>query len=376
MSVRKAKGVLTRDYRRRLLLAMSASLIFGVSMIAFSLLARPEYGNRLILLCLCPGLVLIGFVLYALFIWQMARENRDIIQRSASRAPATIIDRKEFNISTTTQDPFGLVFWVISLIARLLREDRKVVVEYEATDESGETEEVQLEVGVSGDYYERHPPGAQVSIRYASEDPQIIMLEDDGIHRQQPGWGFWLFWVLSSTVGFALGLTTTRSLVSPMLNPVLDSSLVAALGAVVFGAIVGFAQWLVIRLRISAIAWWVLATTLGIAVGTRAGFAVPETLGFAASELIGFAILGAVLGATLGLMQWIVLRKHVLQSGWWVLASVLGYGLGFGLSGAVMGVVVGAFIGAAAVAAAMTGGILIWLLRLSAESQLVPSEAT
>ena len=59
----------------------------------------------------------------------------------------------------------------------------------------------------------------------------------DNTERTQVGWGFWLWWVLASAVGFA-----------------------------VVRAGVGIAQWFVLRRHVSRAGWWVLASTVGYAV--------------------------------------------------------------------------------------------------------------
>jgi hypothetical protein len=47
--------------------------------------------------------------------------------------------------------------------------------------------------------------------------------------------------------------------------------------------------------------------------------------------VLAYFILGAILGATVGLAQWLVLRRRVSGTGWWVLASAAGIGLAGGV---------------------------------------------
>ena len=74
------------------------------------------------------------------------------------------------------------------------------------------------------------------------------------------GWGFWLLWVLASTVGGIVGNSiATRSANSWTMA-----------GALV-GAGTGIMQWLILRRQISQAGWWIPATTIGQAVGLAIG---------------------------------------------------------------------------------------------------------
>ena len=137
-------------------------------------------------------------------------------------------------------------------------------------------------------------------------------------------------------------------------------------GAVI-GVSIGMMQWLVLKRRINRAGWWILASILGFAVGKALGDAIAPTV----SGAMGSGLAGAVIGASLGTAQWLVLRRHVAQAGWWLVASLLAWAVGSIIIGAVdeaAGGPPGAayVIGAAgaAVAGVITGATLVWLLRL------------
>jgi hypothetical protein len=73
-------------------------------------------------------------------------------------------------------------------------------------------------------------------------------------------------------------------------------------------------------------------------------------------------------GAVGGTLQWLHLRQQVPRSGWWVLASILGWAVGLGLAVAV-GKALGWMV-AGAVGGVITGIALIWLFRLPAASDI------
>lgn len=151
-------------------------------------------------------------------------------------------------------------------------------------------------------------------------------------------------------------------------------------------ALLGFAQWLILRRYIRHIGNWILASTLGGCIGF--GICIIVVSAFKAGAWISTMTPGRwlevagvlvnkqvfwnnVLGlslmwAVVGIAQWLVLRSHIERAKWWVLASAVG--------GVVLGVVT-VFISAVthiAVLAtavgwlgygAVTGIVLVWLLQ-------------
>ena len=100
-----------------------------------------------------------------------------------------------------------------------------------------------------------------------------------------------------------------------------------------------------------------------------------------------FAMVLAVGGASVGIAQWLVLRRQVAKAGWWVLASTVGWAMCValavdlflgGLGGwdfiiAIILLPVGGFV-ASAWYGTITGSVMVWLLRQSATKELDPSQ--
>ena len=189
----------------------------------------------------------------------------------------------------------------------------------------------------------------------------------------QAGWGFWLGWVVASTVGFFVGFWLGFILGLIIIGEDNGINLLRSiLGYFMFGtsigAMTGVLQWLVLRGRVSRVGWWVLASTAGLAVARGGAAAVAS----GNSEVLGsFEIAVMALGGAMtGILQWLVLRRQVSRAGWWVLASTVGWGLGMTMEGAglVLLYVWGTpayllWVGSGAVLGAVTGGALVWLLR-------------
>ena len=139
---------------------------------------------------------------------------------------------------------------------------------------------------------------------------------------------------------------------------------------VVIGVCVGIAQSIALRGRVKHTGWWILATVVGFAAGKFAADAIAESIAGA----VGFALGGAAIGIALGAAQWLVLRRQVAQAGVWIPATALAWAVGWSIISTVDEVAGGPtgttyLIGTTGAAAAgvITGAALIWLRRLGRE---------
>jgi hypothetical protein len=188
-------------------------------------------------------------------------------------------------------------------------------------------------------------------------------------------------WIGTTVAGLALGITVSTALLGAggrPLSPVLGGLVFVALFGALIGAILGVVQLTAIR----RIPWrmWIAAT----AFGSAAGFAGAAVVGEQVANLIspttnivlgGAAIqisAGAMVGLGIGSVQWLVLRRLVDVSRWWIAASAVGAGLGYASAAAVLellevpvlkaafipsfGAIVGLFTGAAQ-------GVTLWRVR-------------
>ena len=72
--------------------------------------------------------------------------------------------------------------------------------------------------------------------------------------------------------------------------------------------------------------WWVLATTGGWLLG---GFLILISgwLNIWTYESFDLDLVFFVMGLSIGVGQWLLLRRHLPRAGWWVGANVVGWGL-------------------------------------------------
>jgi hypothetical protein len=122
---------------------------------------------------------------------------------------------------------------------------------------------------------------------------------------------------------------------------VLGGVLLAGPALVSVGLVIGILQWVVLRQHLRQAGWWILAS----AVGWATGWAVVLAL---VSPEAG-TLTGIVLGSVTGTLQWLVLQRQLYQAGWWIVVSTLGWTVGLtGLTGELLvGAVVGAVTGIA-----------------------------
>lgn len=99
-----------------------------------------------------------------------------------------------------------------------------------------------------------------------------------------------------------------------------------AIGLPLFGLlmiIVGVAQWLLLRRHLPQSGYWLVATTGGwlAAYLLLGSWAVTDPLGYPpGANLLLFGLAGALVGTA----QWLALRRSSYQSWWWIAASAIG----------------------------------------------------
>ena len=103
-----------------------------------------------------------------------------------------------------------------------------------------------------------------------------------------------------------------------------DSVGAALAGGLIVGAIIGAAEWFVLRRRVSWL--WIPATIAGMAVGLVAGAALVD-YGIGRGDL---ALMGAVTGLAVGTMQALVLaRDRIPGAMWWAVLNPPAWALGW-----------------------------------------------
>ncbi len=178
------------------------------------------------------------------------------------------------------------------------------------------------------------------------------------VERPHVGWMLGLLWALATTIGSVAGFGAGKVLQNAIWQG-LPGDWVCCM--VFAGTSIGLLQALVLRRDISGAGWWVLASTVGLPLGLALGGAL-------GSALQSPSVQPMLVAPSIGAAQWLVLRRRFSRAGWWILASMLGWGSGAAIAEALSRVVGGSkilFLSGALglVVGVVTGGALVWLLR-------------
>lgn len=148
------------------------------------------------------------------------------------------------------------------------------------------------------------------------------------------GIGFWLTWVLASTVGFGLGSVLGSAIL--IFARVPDPPSFPILFGAIFGVIGTLPQWQVIRRWTPEAGLWIplSAVTSALAVGTTASMASSLS-----PDFNPFLIIAGIYGLLGGFLQGLILEKHGVPIVGWIIVSLLGGLLGCMMNGSAVATV-------------------------------------
>jgi NhaP-type Na+/H+ or K+/H+ antiporter len=153
----------------------------------------------------------------------------------------------------------------------------------------------------------------------------------------------WRRWALATAIGELVGFAApafawalVARAVAGMGAPaaaLLTFAVLVAAGSVE-GAVLGYAQWRALRHALPAIRWpqWTGATAIAAALAWALGM-LPNTLMDAAGVGVGgmiaaWAIVAPAILLSIGVAQWLVLRRHLPRAALWIPANIVGWILG------------------------------------------------
>lgn len=132
-------------------------------------------------------------------------------------------------------------------------------------------------------------------------------------------WQFWAGWGLAF-LGFPLGGLAATALVGGVTTPS-----EGVIGGVATGAVIGLAQWLVLRRRLTLTPWWIAATAAGMSVGLALGIVLLGT----GTAGITLPLRGLLTGAGIGIAQFALLRGSTARAFVWPLVVACGWAIGW-----------------------------------------------
>ena len=159
-------------------------------------------------------------------------------------------------------------------------------------------------------------------------------------------------WPVAVLVSFPIG-----GFLADLVVDGVDSVGAALVGGLIAGAVIGAAEWFALRQRVS---WpWVLATSVGMAVGLAAGAALVD-YGTSRGDVV---LLGAATGLGVGVLQALVLTRHRVPGAfWWAVANPPAWALGWLATSYVITTNVDERFTNFGASGALLFGLLTWLL--------------
>jgi hypothetical protein len=156
---------------------------------------------------------------------------------------------------------------------------------------------------------------------------------------KRPRWFFYPAWVASSAISIPIAgaiawvlVSLVEKVVGGMIQVgeytrITEDYLSSYILLLVLGLLAGFLQYLLLRRHLPRMGWWIAATTLGLLLGLVGGRLLFSTLYSTFDSMWSGILLTGVTGGSMGLVQWLVLRRRVRHAAWWILANVLGWGI-------------------------------------------------
>ena len=137
---------------------------------------------------------------------------------------------------------------------------------------------------------------------------------------------FYLYWLLVNPIGFTLG-SLHGATDEGFIPTAIPGAIGLILGDLVFGAMIGLAQWIVFRLvaLLPASIWWTFTTSIGFMLGARIGAAL--TFRITDNWWLAGIVFGIFMGGSIGLATAVIMPKPISlkRTIQWVIISILAW---------------------------------------------------
>ncbi len=169
--------------------------------------------------------------------------------------------------------------------------------------------------------------------------------------KKGPGWRMWFLWLIAEGYGWGTAVEITGlGELTLLSNPARWKD--AVVGVALAGVLVSILQWLILRRYLRRAALWILTSVIaGGLFGV--GVHIVQSNGTQSAWLYAIVFLGV----STSLFQWLLIRRQMARSYWWIIACIVGW-----LLAIPAGEEVG-WNGVGAVHGAITGLALVLLLR-------------
>jgi hypothetical protein len=153
---------------------------------------------------------------------------------------------------------------------------------------------------------------------------------------QKPEWSFYPAWIILTMlcvpIAFVLDLVILKVITGIVgdfiyvdgVRHITEDYLSMYTFFPVVGLLTGVLQYRLLHRYLPRMGWWVLATTGGWLLGALL-LLISRRLDFWTSESFDVSLAFVVMGLSIGVGQWLLLRRRLPQAGWWIGANVVGW---------------------------------------------------
>jgi hypothetical protein len=177
--------------------------------------------------------------------------------------------------------------------------------------------------------------------------------------------GLWITWLIVNDLAFGIN-AVLLFMVASLLQTEPGAIPYTIVSFLCLPLILGTMQWLVLKRWLFRFHEWLIPTTAGALFGSIVVHLTWELVWTDLPALLTAIVKGALLGASLGLGQWLALRRRFSRAGWWILATTAGWTVATVGEQALDCL---AFL-AGSVPAALTGVVLVWLVPPAAGEEV------
>ncbi len=187
-----------------------------------------------------------------------------------------------------------------------------------------------------------------------------------------PTFDFCILWIAANGIGTAIGLIIFFALAISLgffglSLPEQRSNLEIAWKMIVgdiqafmpFGGLIGIMQWLVLRKHVPNSGIWFLTSAIAMFIGGATNDVLP--LFFQLPPLPNLFIFWFLFGCASGIMQWLILKRQIPHSGLWILINILAGSIAGIFFADSLGILGGSF--GWVMAGIITGGTMFLLLK-------------
>lgn len=154
---------------------------------------------------------------------------------------------------------------------------------------------------------------------------------------EKPRWSFYPLWIILTflcvPIAFFIDLVILRIIISFVgdfiyvsgVRHITEDYLSMYIFIPIVGFLTGVMQYGLLRRYLPRIGWWVLATTGGWLLGVLL-IVISSWLSWTDGSF-NLDLTFILLGLTIGVGQWLLLRRYFPRASWWIGANVVGWGL-------------------------------------------------